>query len=90
MRKGIIGALARVLTDPNASHREKTSAAKALMAAEKQNQEDEHKVIDVSIQARNDRLDEIAADLGIEVGVIEDATRKGGTCNPGDEVAADE
>jgi hypothetical protein len=90
MREGIIGALARVLTDPNASHREKTSAAKALMAAEKQNQEDEHKVIDVSIQARNDRLDEIAADLGIEVSAIEDATRKAGTSNRGDEVAADQ
>lgn len=49
MREGIIGALARVLTDPNASHREKTSAAKALMAADAQNiemekmqQADEH------------------------------------------------
>ena len=49
MREGIIGALARVLTDPNTSHREKTSAAKALMAADAQNiemekmhQADEH------------------------------------------------
>lgn len=77
MREGIIGALARVLTDPNASHREKTSAAKALLAAEKQNQEDEFKLIDVRIQQRNTELDAIAAELGIEVGVIEDATRKG-------------
>jgi hypothetical protein len=49
MREGIIGALARVLTDRNASHREKTAAARALMAADAQNieiekmtQADEH------------------------------------------------
>lgn len=90
MREGIIGALARVLTDPNASHREKTSAAKALMAAEKQNQEDEHKVIDVSIQTRNDRLDEIAADLGIDPSLITDATGQADTRIAGDEVAADQ
>lgn len=75
IRKAAIGSLVRVLTDSEASHREKTSAAKALMAAERQNQEDEHKVIDVRIQQRNIELDAIARDLGIEVGVIEDATR---------------
>jgi len=49
MREGIIGTLARVLTDDNASHREKTAAARALMAADAQNiemekmtQADEH------------------------------------------------
>jgi hypothetical protein len=43
---------------------------------ESQNQRDDHKVVDVSIAAGNFELDAIASDLGIEVGVVEDATRK--------------
>ena len=43
---------------------------------ESQNQKDEHKVLDVSISARNDELDAIAADLGVEIGVIEAASRQ--------------
>jgi stalled ribosome rescue protein Dom34 len=51
---------------------------------ESQNQRDEHKVVDVSIAAGNFELDAIASDLGIEVGVVEDATRKAeiGTSQP--------
>lgn len=41
-----------------------------------QNQKDEHKVIDVHVQARNDELLEIASELGIEVSVIEHASRQ--------------
>ena len=41
-----------------------------------QNQKDEHKVLDVRVQIRHDQLAGIAADLGIEVSAIEDATRK--------------
>jgi len=74
-RRGVIGALISILADPKASPREKTSAAKALMAAELQNQADEHKVIDVSISTRNAELDAIAADLGIEIGFIEAISR---------------
>jgi hypothetical protein len=43
---------------------------------EAQNQKDEHKVIDVRVQTRHDELAGIAADLGIEVGAIEDAARQ--------------
>lgn len=81
MRAGIIATLVKVLKDDDASPREKTSAAKALLAAEKQNQEDEHKLIDVRIQQRHAELDAIAAELGIEVGLIEDATRQGSGSN---------
>jgi hypothetical protein len=56
--------------------REETSAFNALLAAESQNQQDEHKVIDVRVQTRHDELAGIAADLGIEVGAIEDAERQ--------------
>ena len=45
------------------------------MAAESQNQADEHKVLDVSISTRNAELDAIAADLGIEIGFIEAVSR---------------
>ena len=43
---------------------------------EAQNQKDEHKVNDVRGQTRHDELAGIAADLGIEVGAIEDAARQ--------------
>lgn len=48
----------------------------AIISMVGQNQKDEHKVIDVRVQTRNDELDGIAADLGIEVGLIEDAARQ--------------
>ncbi len=47
--------------------------ARLLMA---QNQKDEHKVLDVRVQIRHDQLPGIAADLGIDVGLIEDAARE--------------
>jgi hypothetical protein len=75
-KRGVIGALINILADPKASPREKTSAAKALMAAEQQNQADEHKLVDVSLSTRNFELDAIAADLGVEIGIVEDASRK--------------
>ena len=55
--------------------RAEQTAVRNLIAMEAQNQKDEHKVIDVRVQTRHDELAGIAADLGIEVGVIEDATR---------------
>ena len=75
-RKAIVGRLLRIVADPHSSAREVTAASKALMAAEGQNQKDEHKVIDVRVQTRNDELAGIADDLGIEVGLIEDAARQ--------------
>ena len=65
----------RVLADPASSPREVTAAAKALIAAESQNQSDEHKVVDIELRAEHDRLDAIAADLGIEIDFIEAAAR---------------
>ena len=56
-------------------------ALKAIAEArhlEAQNQKDEHKVIDVHVSARLNQLDALAADLGIEVGVVEDAARSAG------------
>tara|TARA_R110000823_G_scaffold303153_1_gene424487 strand:+ start:1473 stop:1802 length:330 start_codon:yes stop_codon:yes gene_type:complete len=75
-RKAIISRMVRIAVDSKSSNREATAAAKAVMAAELQNQADEHKVIDVRVQTRHDELAGIAADLGIEVGAIEDATQQ--------------
>jgi hypothetical protein len=75
-REGIVRRLMKIVVDPTSSRREVTAASKALLAAEAQNQSDEHKVIDVRVQTRHDELAGIAADLGIEVGAIEDAERQ--------------
>lgn len=56
--------------------RAEQTAVRNLIAMESQNQKDEHKVIDVRVQTRHDELAGIAADLGIEVGAIEDAERQ--------------
>jgi len=65
IRRGIITKLIQVMASPDSSPREVTSAAKALMAAEKQNQEDEHKVVDVALIRHGDELSAIAAELGV-------------------------
>lgn len=75
-RAAMIQRLMRIVANPKSSSREVTAASKALLAAEGQNQLDEHKVIDVRVQTRNDELAGIAVDLGIEVGLIEDAARE--------------
>ena len=77
-RNAAIRRLMRTIADPNSTSREATSAIKALLAAEQQNQSDEHKVIDVHVETRHDKLDGIAADLGIDLGAIEDAEREAG------------
>lgn len=51
------------------------SEARQMVA---QNQKDEHKVIDVRVETRHDELSGIAADLGIDVSVIETAEREAG------------
>ena len=53
-------------------------AIAALM--ESINQKDQHKVIDVHVTKRLDRLDGIAAGLGVDVSVIENAQREAGGC----------
>jgi|GEM_PF-1538491 len=63
---------------PGTTAREETDAFKSLLCAEQQNQSDEHKVIDVRVTTRHDQLLGIAADLGVEIGVIENAERSSG------------
>jgi uncharacterized Ntn-hydrolase superfamily protein len=53
--------------------RAEQSAVRSLIAMEAQNQKDEHKVIDVRVETRNDELSGIAADLGIDISLIESA-----------------
>jgi hypothetical protein len=64
-----MAAVERALTcgDPRAGLR----AAQILVLMESQNQQDEHKVIYVNVATRNDNLDEIAANLGLDIGVIQ-------------------
>jgi len=83
-RSAVVAVLMNILVSRDASVREKTAAAKALMSAEKQNQEDEHKVVDVVISERNHRLDAIAADLGIDQGFIESVARESDSGTGGD------
>lgn len=56
----------------------RNAARKIVIAMEAQNQKDQHKVIDVRVSTQHDQLDGIAADLGIEASVIEDAAREAG------------
>jgi len=83
-RKAIVSRLLRIIADPQSSPREVTAASKALLAAESQNQLDQHKIVDVSISNRHAELDAIAADLGLDVGLIEAVARK---TSGGDSVA---
>lgn len=63
--------------------RVKARAVSALIKMESQNQQDEHKVVDIGIANRNARLDAIAADLGIEPGLIANATGASGDSDSG-------
>jgi len=76
----------QTIADPKSSKREIIAASRALIAAEAQNQVDQHKVIDVRIQQRNAELDAIAADLGIETSIVIDAQAASGGGNTGTEI----
>ena len=54
----------------------RNAARKVVLEMEAQNQKDEHKVIDVRVVTRNDQLPAIAAELGVDFSLIEDAARK--------------
>lgn len=54
----------------------KARALAIAVAMESQNQKDEHKVLDVRVQIRHDQLPGIAADLGVDFALVEDAARK--------------
>lgn len=77
-REVMIKRLVRVLADPSSSAREVAAASKGLLAAEAQNQSDEHKEIDVRITIRHDQLSGIAADLGLEIDALTHAESEGG------------
>jgi hypothetical protein len=84
-RRAIIGRLLKIIADPQSSPREVTAASKAILSAEAQNQADEHKLVDVSISTRNDRLSSVAADLGLDPNLIEAAAREASGGDSGDE-----
>lgn len=65
-RKAIISRLLRIVADPQSSPREVTAASKALMAAESQNQKDEHLQLDEFKQ----RILAIAERCGIDRTVL--------------------
>jgi hypothetical protein len=70
----IVGRLREII-----EHGDDEIALKAIAEArqiEAQNQKDEHKVVDVRISNRHAELDAIAADLGVDVGLIEAVSRK--------------
>jgi len=70
MKERALSAAMEVLEIGNP--RERIAAASLIAAVEKQNQADEHKVVDIATS--HDRLSEIARDLGIEEDIIIDAT----------------
>ena len=65
-RDAIVKRLMRVIADPHSSPREVTAASKALMAAEAQNQKDEHQRLDDFKQ----RIIGIAERCGIDAAVL--------------------
>ena len=69
--------------------RNKIAAARLLMAAEAQNQSDQHKAVDVGVATRHDRVLAIASDLGIDPALIEDATAEAGSSVAGSAVESD-
>ena len=73
-REAIIRKLIQVVANPQSKPREITAAARALLAAEAQNQADEHKVIDGQLTNGNFDMARIAADLGVELSLIVDGT----------------
>lgn len=50
-------------------------AISEIRQMEAQNQKDEHKVVDIGIQLKDDDVVAIAAELGIDAGIVVDASR---------------
>lgn len=67
----------------DADPRVRRAARDCVIAMESQNQKDEHKFLDAAITQRNAELDELAADLGIEVNTVEAIERKAALCDLG-------
>jgi hypothetical protein len=77
-RDVIVGRLRDIIVE--ADEEVALKAIAEVRHLEAQNQKDEHKLVDVSLSARNFELDAIAADLGVEIGIVEDASRKAEIC----------
>jgi hypothetical protein len=75
-REAVIKRNMKIILNPNSTERAVAAASKVMLAAEAQNQSDEHKVIDVRVVTRNDQYDAIAAELGIAPDLIEHAARQ--------------
>jgi len=79
-KDALIKRLVRIAIDPATSNREATSAIKAVLAAEAQNQQDEHHAEGATVShvheiaERRSRLSAIAERLGIRGVVIDAAT----------------
>ena len=63
-----MAAVASCLESPD--DRVRLRAVEILAQMERQNQADEHKVIDVSIQLDHARLSQVASELGIDASII--------------------
>jgi hypothetical protein len=70
-------AVADGLTSPD--DRVKMRALSIAVAMERQNQADEHKVLDIGNQWDRDRLAAIASELGVDESLVFDATRIAGS-----------
>lgn len=75
-KAGLVHRLLKIIADPSSSDRVVVAAAKAVISMEKQNQDDEHKLVDIRIQQNNDRMDVIARELGIDPSLIADDRAK--------------
>jgi hypothetical protein len=75
-RDALIKRNMNIILNPKSTERAVAAASRVILAAEQQNQLDEHKVIDVRVVTRNDQYDAIAAELGIAPDLIEHAARQ--------------
>ena len=69
MKELIVDHVRTVLNDPDATSREKSSAAKILLEAERMNQVDQHKRQDTQISIGE--LQNIADELEVDLSVLE-------------------
>ncbi len=85
-REAIVRKLVQIIANPSSSPREVTAATRALMAAESQNQEDEHKALSDFRQ----RIIDIAERCGINASVLRigEATSFGPTGGDGSNVGS--
>ena len=76
-REAVVTQLTAILCTSE-KDRDKIAAARALLAAEGQNQLDQHKLADLKRERYDDQLSTIARDLGIDPALIIDATAQAG------------